>query len=435
VLLGGLSPSPGPLPPLGLPPPPPGGLPPVNARSGSAGAKPSKSLAPRIAELGQALAAGQPAKAKAACSELAMLAAASISACQAVVEAKIEPQLSKVLLKEKDPMTQCWAMSVLSNCAINKASRERQQAAIPALCKLIMSPNPEVQHAAALHLALLSRSSSLATAFASNNKSMQSLYSLEKKTSDALKSPAFDTLRMEASQYARWALRSAQGRHYKPAFVPKSQEQLDYEATVAIQARVRSSFVANGYRNEMKARRAAATIVQASYRGHGARSAVAQQIMIEGPAAALLQSVIRGRKQRKKDRSVKEDKAATKVQAMTRGRKARGYKKSVSDGAQNGERGSTPHNGRSFNIYLECADGDMRVPIAVDSQSSIFKLGFKIETSGEPVYMSLGVPVFEDVLGAAPAEEEPETEFMPVVLFCSTLDGDQRMALHIEYKD
>jgi hypothetical protein len=62
-------------------------------------------------------------------------------------------------------------------------------------------------------------------------------------------------------------------------------------------------------------------------------------------------------------------------------------------------------------------------------------LGFKIETSGEPVYMSLGVPVFEDVLGAAPAEEEPETEFMPVVLFCSTLDGDQRMALHIEYKD
>ena len=175
-----------------------------------------------------------------------MLAAASISACQAVVEAKIEPQLSKVLLKEKDPMTQCWAMSVLSNCAINKASRERQQAAIPALCKLIMSPNPEVQHAAALHLALLSRSSSLATAFASNNKSMQSLYSLEKKTSDALKSPAFDTLRMEASQYARWALRSAQGRHYKPAYVPKSQEQLDYEATVAIRARVRSSFVANG---------------------------------------------------------------------------------------------------------------------------------------------------------------------------------------------
>ena len=39
-----------------------------------------------------------------------MLAAASISACQAVVEAKIESQLSKVLLKEKDPMTQCWAM-------------------------------------------------------------------------------------------------------------------------------------------------------------------------------------------------------------------------------------------------------------------------------------------------------------------------------------
>ena len=70
-----------------------------------------------------------------------------------VAEAKLEPQITKVLTGTSDAMTQCWAMSILSNIAPMKGSRDRQTAAIPALCKLVASSVPEVQHAAALHLA------------------------------------------------------------------------------------------------------------------------------------------------------------------------------------------------------------------------------------------------------------------------------------------
>ena len=79
----------------------------------------------------------------------------------------------------------------------------------------------------------------------------------------------------------------------------KAEQEAAEKATIAIQARVRSSFVANGYRNELKARRAAATIMQASYRGHTGRSAAAKQLRVEAHAAALMQALMRGRAERK----------------------------------------------------------------------------------------------------------------------------------------
>ena len=37
------------------------------------------------------------------------------------------------------------------------------------------------------------------------------------------------TLQREASQYVRWALRTAQGRNYKPAFTPKTDAEMEAE--------------------------------------------------------------------------------------------------------------------------------------------------------------------------------------------------------------
>ena len=42
---------------------------------------------------------------------------------------------------------------------------------------------------------------------------------------------------------ARWALRTAQGRNYKPAYKPKSAAQLEKEGAIEIQKRVRSALV------------------------------------------------------------------------------------------------------------------------------------------------------------------------------------------------
>ena len=78
----------------------------------------------------------------------------------------------------------------------------------------------------------------------------------------------------------------------------KAKQEAAEKATIAIQARVRTSFVANGYRNELKARRAAAMIMQASYRGHTGRSAAAKQLRVEVHAAALVQALMRGRAER-----------------------------------------------------------------------------------------------------------------------------------------
>lgn len=333
--------------------------------------KPAKSLGPRIDELAKLLGSGaSDARVKSAACELAMLASRSISACMTVADAKIEPQLSGVLSTSKDPTTQCWTMSILSNCASLKESRERQAVAVPALCKLIASPVPEVQHAAALHLATLSHSAAVQKAFAANGAAVRMLHDIEGLASKALSKPGAKTLQQEAAQYARWTLRTPQGRRHKPDFVPKSHEEVEMEQAVAIQARVRSSFVANAYRKEMQQRRAAATILQAGYRSHHARDDMAKEILVQGPAVALMQGFMRGKLQRKSDAEARrraraeQDNAAARVQAIHRGRVVRSGKGAV---APNG--GTAVAGDPVINLSFACSDGTYDLPLFFDDDS------------------------------------------------------------------
>ena len=93
--------------------------PPKRRPMGGSMAQPAKSLAPRISDLSATLASksSEEGKVKGACAELALLASRSVSACMAVADAEIEKPLSQVLIKQSDPATQCWVMSILSNCA------------------------------------------------------------------------------------------------------------------------------------------------------------------------------------------------------------------------------------------------------------------------------------------------------------------------------
>ena len=65
---------------------------------------------------------------------------------------------------------------------------------------------------------------------------MLAIRALEVGGTTTLAGPAYSSLRQEASQYARWALRTSQGRNYKPAYKPKSAAQLEDEASIEIQA-------------------------------------------------------------------------------------------------------------------------------------------------------------------------------------------------------
>ena len=380
---------------------------------GISGPTRAKSLAPRIAELSTQLASGHDGLTKTACCELALLASRSISACMAVADAKLEPQLGKVLQKSTDPTTQCWAMSVLSNCASAPGSRERQAVAVPALCALITSPVPEVQHAATLHLATLSHSASLTTAISGNRLSMNALRAIEGKSSTTLAAPSCNALRQEASQYARWALRTAQGRNYKPAFVPKSQQELEDEASVQLQARVRSSFVANQYRNEMKARRAAAAVVQATYRGHQGRSAVATQLLIEGPAAALMQSVIRGRKQRKAiaEQAAKQRAAAASVSAP-----------------RSGSAEPMPTDGMVLNVL--CADGDLQLSLSAGAPTFAASAGALVTIPVRCIDGSVDMGVHIDTIDGN-AEVSAAVEDQAMTLFLEAADGPLRVRLNV----
>ena len=158
-----------------------------------------------------------------------------------------------------------------------------------ALCKLVASSVPEVQHAAALHLATLTKSAAVQKAFGQNAHAVYALHEIEERTSQAFGKPGNSMLEREASQFARWALRTPRGRNYKPDLTPKTKEELEADGAVAIQARVRSSFVAQGYRKEMAQRKAAATILQSGFRGHQDRAAMAAEMLVMAPAAALLQ--------------------------------------------------------------------------------------------------------------------------------------------------
>jgi hypothetical protein len=325
--------------------------------------KAAKSLAPRIAELAKKLGKSEGSSKGAAC-ELALLASRSISACVAVAEAKIEAPLAKVLTSSKDPTTQCWTLSILSNLASMRASRERQVAAVPALTALIRSPNAEVQHAAALHLATLSHSSAVQQAFGANANALRMLHDIEGKMSDPLCAPGKAALKQEAAQYARWALRTAQGRNYKPHYTPKSRDQLEFEGATAVQARVRSSFVANQYRKEMQARKAAAVVLQAGYRSHKSRADVAAELLIQAPAVALLQGWIRGRAYRKEVAAAKarerrhQDNAAARVQARYRGQQVRSRPLPSKPGASGAD------GPELVLANVACLDGTLVVPLA-----------------------------------------------------------------------
>jgi hypothetical protein len=244
------------------------------------------------------------------------------------------------------------------------------------------------------------------------------LRAIEGKSSKTLAPAGVGSLRQEASVYARWALRTAAGGHFKPGLEPKTKEQLEQENAVAIQSRVRSSFVANQYRSEMKARRAAATIVQAGFRSHGARSAIATQLLVEGPAAALLQGVVRGRKQR--SRAKEEGRAATRVQSMNRGRKARARvgARRADLASMRAADGAAEAGGEGVGMVLRvpCADGMFSMPLG----------------DAEPAGMVLRVPCADGtvsmLLGDAQTAAEQE-EAMELRVPC--VDGDVNVSLQL----
>ena len=349
-----------------------GGSKPTGTLSRGGVAKAAKSLGPRITDLKEQLAgfSSNESRAKGACCELALLASRSLSACAAVAEAELEGELGQILKKSADPTTQCWTLSVLSNCASIGGSRERQAVVVPVLCKLVQSSVPEVQHAAALHLATLSHSSTVQAAFGENQRALRMLHSIEGKSSAPLSKPGKASLQAEASQYARWALRTAQGRNYKPAYIPKSEEELAEDASVSIQARVRSSFVAQQYKKEMAQRKAAAVILQSGYRSHKSRADVMAEMIIQAPAAALLQGVMRGRAQRKRDLIEREELrrehnlAASRVQARIRGKNVRA--KGLLEGP--GEAGLSVS--LQCKLVITCSDGELPCTLRIETDGA-----------------------------------------------------------------
>ena len=179
-----------------------------------------RSLKPRLQELTILLENGSMASRKSAVCELALLASRSDSACKAVTEEHLEHLLIRRLAEaEEDVAMQVWLMSVLSNTASDSASRERQLAAVPTLCRLVHSHVPEVQHAATLHLATLSHSRSLQAAIGAHASAVRQLNAIEVKLSTALGTRGTRSMQEEASQYARWALRTPSGRNYKPGLL------------------------------------------------------------------------------------------------------------------------------------------------------------------------------------------------------------------------
>ena len=361
VLLGGdRGSASGPLPPLGSTL----AQKPDSTRLRSAPPAKPRGIAPWIKELSTQLSQGE-ARAKGAVGELAMLASRSLTACVAVADAKLEAPLAKILKTHKDPHTMCWTMSVLANCASIPASRERQAVAVPALCKLVQSKDPQVQHAATLHLATLSHSAHVQQLFGANYNALRALHDIEKRSSKVLSMPGRASLQQEASTYARWALRTAQGRNYKPAYMPKTDEELEAEGAVAIQARVRSSFVANQYRAEMKQRRAAVTIpCRQATAGHIARRSRRARVQALAVAPA---GWVRGRAHRKemakqKAREQREmDLAAARIQGGYRGRQLRSRRAAAATEAEgeDDDEGGAAGRVATLTLELQCEDGKL----------------------------------------------------------------------------
>ena len=205
-----------------------------------------KPLGLRVAELAAELDPANP-KCMSSVSEIALLVSCSASARAVVAVVEIEDKLLTVLSRSSDSGIQCWCMSILSNLAGDTASRERQAVAVPAVCVLLNSHDPQVQHAATLHLARLSRSDLIRAAIHAAG-GLNSLHKLEAKLPPvraeiagggmampplpSIKSKGrVELLQQEAQLYARWTLRSARGRNYKEvSFTPKTEEELRRDA-------------------------------------------------------------------------------------------------------------------------------------------------------------------------------------------------------------
>ena len=278
---------------------------------GRSPAKNLKPLGPRVASLAGGLDSKDPVTRMAAISELALLVSCSGAARDAVAAGQVESKLLKVLSRTSDSNGQCYIMSILSNLADNQASRERQVAVVPALATLLKSHSPEVRHAAALHLARLSHSDLQRQAlcksgplprepffrFASSSPlphpyltltsplplsgGLRLLHSMEAEqdmrrvrtlptlahsgSSGTLAgkirpSDRHALLLQETAQYARWTLRSAQGRNYKPSLQPKSAEFYAQEAAaINLQKHERG----RGLRAELRAKQAAKVALDA----------------------------------------------------------------------------------------------------------------------------------------------------------------------------
>jgi len=318
----------------------------------------SRPLEPRIKELGQLL--STPADRKAGIAELALLSTSSETARKMIVSCEVESKIISALLLEREPEMQIWLMSILANLAQGSTTvagsspaRERQSGAIPVLCQLVRSSHNEVQSAAALHLATLSHSEHLAGVIGKKNGTVLSLKSLEQADDP------------NVAQFARWTLRTAQGRNYKPEFQPKPPEQVAAEeaeeaaeaaeqaaSALKMQTKIRGKACETKYKQFQLERKLAATNVQKTYRGHNQRAKKKGARQLEpafglgadvlASAAAAVQSRYRGHLARvalgdpvaiaeEKAEQAARAAAATAMQANYRGHAARGKKSESSD--------------------------------------------------------------------------------------------------------
>ena len=262
-----------------------------------------KPLGPRVASLAGGLDSKDPVTRMAAISELALLVSCSGAARDAVAAGQVESKLLKVLSRTSDSNGQCYIMSILSNLADNQASRERQVTVVPVLAALLKSHSPEVRHAAALHLARLSHSDLQRQALSKSGALPREPFPLRQQFTLTSPLPLSGGLRLlhsmeaeqdmrrvrtlptlghsgssgtlagkirpsdrhalllqETAQYARWTLRSAQGRNYKPSLQPKSAEfYAQEEAAINLQKHERG----RGLRAELRAKQAAKVALDA----------------------------------------------------------------------------------------------------------------------------------------------------------------------------
>ena len=284
---------------------------------------------------------------KSAIAELAILASSSESARAAMITTEVEGLLSSFLTGTEDAQLQCWCMSVLANLASDRGAarhlHERQSAAVPKLCTLVASPEPTVRHSAALHLATLSRCEPLQHMITKgggldrlrvleqpfNSKIDAALGQRAKpsapptdrdKSAAALKAVGLEA---ETAEYARWTLRTSQGRNLKRNFHPANVKAArELEAARRVQTMQRGHTAYLKYQVEKTQRSSAALSVQARrpraptnaarhltpsrasaqavFRAHLSREGLQKAKAVETPAATSLQSAIRGARERKR---------------------------------------------------------------------------------------------------------------------------------------